>query len=116
MTVRIRGRRIAELGMLDNIVIKGRMTQGKIFIPGAELNLDDVIGDAHISEGILHGANLEAQMGNSGGRNGKMTLGLNKDLAPFQLKIECQRRLVPVAAGFRPRCSRSGFSKRTCPH
>ena len=88
LTVRIRGHRIAELGMLDNIVIKGRMTQGKIFIPGAELNLDDVIGDALISEGILHGANLEAQMGNSGGRNGKMTLGLNKDLAPFQLKID----------------------------
>jgi hypothetical protein len=87
MTVRIRGHRIAELGMLDNIVIKGRMTQGKIFIPGVELNLDDVIGDAHISEGILHGENLEAQMGNSGGRDGKMTLGLNEDLAPFQLKI-----------------------------
>jgi hypothetical protein len=63
------------------------MTQGKIFIPGAELNLDDVIGDALISGGILHGANLEATMGNSAGRNGKMTLGLNKDLAPFQLKI-----------------------------
>ena len=88
MTVRIRGRRIAELGMLDNIVIKGRMTQGKIFIPGAELNLDDVIGDALISGGILQGANLEATMGNSDGRNGKMTLGLNKDLAPFQLKID----------------------------
>jgi len=87
MTVRIRGRRIADLGMLDKIVIKGRMTQGKIFIPGAELNLDDVIGDALISEGILHGANLEATMGNSSGRNGKMTLGLNEDLAPFQLKI-----------------------------
>jgi hypothetical protein len=88
MTVRIRGRRIAELGLLDNIVIKGRMTKGKIFIPGAQLNLDDVIGDAHISEGILRGANLAAQMGNSGGRKGEMTLGLNKDLAPFQLKID----------------------------
>jgi hypothetical protein len=88
MTVRMRGRRIAELGMLDNIVIKGRMTQGKIFIPGAELDLEDVIGDALISNGILHGENLAAQMGNSRGRNGKMTLGLNEDLAPFQLKID----------------------------
>ncbi len=87
MTVRIQGRRIAELGMLDNIVIKGRMTQGKIFIPGAGLNLDHVIGDALISKGILYGENLEAMMGNSGGRNGKMALGLNQDLAPFQLRI-----------------------------
>ncbi len=87
ITVRVQGRRIAELGMLDNIVIKGRMVQGKIFIPGAELNLDHVIGDALISKGILYGENLEAMMGNSGGRNGKMTLGLNQDLAPFHLKI-----------------------------
>ena len=87
MSVRIRGRRIADLGMLDNIVIKGRMTEGKIFIPGAELHLDNVIGDALISGGILHGENLRATMGNSSGRNGKMTLGLNKDLAPFQLNI-----------------------------
>ena len=87
ITVRIRGSKIAELGMLNNIVIQGRMTEGKIFIPGAELNLEDVIGDALISEGILHGENLEAQMDNSGGRNGKMTLGLNKNLAPFHLSI-----------------------------
>jgi len=88
MTVRIRGRRIAELGMLDNIVIKGRLTKGKIFIPGAELNLDGVIGDALISEGVLHGENLAAMMGNSSGRNGKMILGLNKNLVPFNLKID----------------------------
>jgi hypothetical protein len=88
MTVHIQGRGITDLGKLENIVIKGRMTQGKIFIPGAELNLVDVVGDALISEGILHGENLEATMGNSSGRNGKMVLGLNEDLAPFHLKID----------------------------
>jgi len=46
MTVRIQGREISDLGKLNNIVIKGRMTQGKIFIPGAELDLVDVVGDA----------------------------------------------------------------------
>ncbi len=87
MTVRIRGHTIAELGMLDNIVIKGKMTKGKIFIPEVELNLEDVIGDAVISKGILLGENLEARMGNTQGHNGKMTLGLDKILSPFQLKI-----------------------------
>ena len=78
---------IAELGMLDNIVIKGQMTQGKIFIPGAELHLDGVIGDALISAGILHGENLEAKMGNTSGRDGNLTIGFNEDLAPFHLNI-----------------------------
>ena len=87
MTARIRGRNVAELGMLENIVIKGRMTQGNIFIPGVELNLDGVIGDALISEGILHGDNLEAQMGGSSGRDGKMKLGLQKNQTPFYLNI-----------------------------
>jgi hypothetical protein len=87
MTVRTQGHQMAELGMLDNIIIKGRMTQGNIFIPGAELYLDGVIGDALISAGILHGENLEAQMGSTSGRDGNMTLGFNKNLAPFHLNI-----------------------------
>ena len=87
MTVRIRGHNITELGMLDNIVIKGQMTQGKIFVPGAELHLDGVIGDALISAGILHGENLEARMGSTSGRDGNLTIGFNKDLAPFHLNI-----------------------------
>jgi len=87
MTVRTRGPKMAELGLLDNIVIKGQMTQGKIFIPGAELHLDGVIGDALISAGILHGENLEAQLGNTSGRDGNLTIGFNKDLAPFHINI-----------------------------
>ena len=87
MTVHSQSQTIAELGMLDNIVIKGQMTQGKIFIPGAELHLDEVIGDALISAGILHGENLEARMGNTSGRDGNLTIGFNEDLTPFHLNI-----------------------------
>ncbi|MGD8663281.1 MAG: AsmA-like C-terminal domain-containing protein [Desulfobacterales bacterium] len=88
ITVYSRGHNIAELGMMDNIVIKGQMKKGKIFIPGAELHLDGVIGDALISAGILHGENLEAQLGNTSGRDGNLTIGLNRDLAPFHLNID----------------------------
>ncbi len=88
MTVRIQGREISDLGRLENIVIKGRMTKGKIFIPGAELDLVDVVGDALISNGILNGESLAARMGSSIGSNGNMMLGLNRDIAPFHLKID----------------------------
>jgi hypothetical protein len=87
MTVEVRGHTMAELGLLDNIVIKGRMNKGKIFIPGVELDLEDVIGDTIISKGILKGENLQARTGNSRGLDGNMTLGLNENIAPFQLKI-----------------------------
>ena len=96
MTVRIQGRKISDLGRLNNIVIKGRMTQGKIFIPGAELDLVDVVGDVLISDGILNGENLAAKMGSSNGSNGSMMLGLNKNLAPFQLKIDIDADLAQL--------------------
>ena len=96
MTVRIKGRKISDLGRLNNIVIKGRMTQGNIFIPGAELDLVDVVGDALISDGILHGESLAAKMGSSIGSNGDMMLGLNKNIKPFHLKIDINADLAQL--------------------
>ena len=87
MTFQVQGRAMAELGNLENIVIKGKMTQGKIFIPGAELDLEDVIGDATISEGILLGENLQARLENTHGQEGRLRVALNGDIAPFELKI-----------------------------
>jgi hypothetical protein len=96
MTVQVRGQTIADLGNIDNIVIAGRMTQGKIFIPGTKLDLEDVFGDAVISQGILRGDKLKARFGNSHVRNGSLALGLNDDLEPFQLKIGIDADLSQV--------------------
>jgi hypothetical protein len=87
MTVQVRGRTIADLGNIDNIVIAGRMTQGKIFIPGAKLDLEDVSGDARIARGILHGDKLRARFGNSRAQSGSIALGLNGNLEPFHLNL-----------------------------
>ena len=101
ITVRSRGQTFAELGLLDNIVIRGRMTQGHIFIPEIELDLVDVVGDATIAGGILIGDNLEARMGKTRGKNGKMKLGLDEIAVPFQLNIAIDAdlsQLPPVLA------------------
>jgi hypothetical protein len=87
MSFETRGHSMAEMGKLKNIVIKGKMTEGKIFIPGAELNLVNVFGDALISNGILNGDNLEARMGKTRGQKGTLRLGLNDAIAPLKLKI-----------------------------
>ena len=97
MTVRIRGRKLQDFELLENIVIQGRMTQGKIFIPGAELNLEDVYGDAVISNGILKGEKLRARFGKSYGQEGSIVLGLNSDPAPFHLNIGVNADLSQLA-------------------
>lgn len=93
MTVQVRGQTIADFGKMDNIIIRGRMTRGEIFIPGVELDLEDVFGDAVIAGGILRGENLRARFGNSHGKDGTIALGLNKKLAPFHLDIGVQADL-----------------------
>jgi hypothetical protein len=87
MTVRVRGQTIADFGNMDNLVIEGRMTQGKLFIPGAKLDLVDVFGDAKIAGGVLHGEKLKARFGASHGQGGTITLGFNSNLEPFHLNI-----------------------------
>jgi len=87
MTVKLRGRTVRDFAQADNLVIQGRMTEGKIFIPGADLDLEDVFGDADISNGILKGNKLQARFGKSYGRDGSIALGLNQHLAPFHLNI-----------------------------
>jgi len=96
ISVQTQGYSVAELGLMDNIVIKGRMSGGKIFIPGVELDLEDVNGDVIISEGILNGTNLQSKMGKTHGQNGTLRLGLNDDIAPLQLKIGIEADLAQL--------------------
>ncbi len=99
MTVQIRGQTIADFAEMDNIVIKGRMARGKLFIPGAELDLEDVFGDVVIDKGILRGDKLNARLGNTHGRDGIIVLGLNHDLDPFHLNLGVKAdlsQLLPV--------------------
>lgn len=91
-----------DLGRLENITIKGNMSEGKIFVPGIGLDLDEVRGEVVISEGMLQGKNLEARLGNSQGGEGTLKLGLlglRKGTVPFHLDILLDadlRQLPPI--------------------
>jgi len=87
VTVKAQGPSFAKLGNLENILIEGSMTGGKIFVPDVALDLVDAKGDAVISRGILNGKNLEARLGNSWGRGGRLKLGLEGDDKTFHLDI-----------------------------
>jgi len=76
------GKTISELGKADNLVIKGQMVDGEIFIPKADFYLKQVYGSAFISNDILSGDKLSAQLGNSHGTEGKLKLGFKGKDAP----------------------------------
>ena len=86
ITLNVAGPNWAHLAEFENYVIKGNMVGGNIFISQGQLNLEDVKGDATIANGILQGENIEARMGNSFGREGKIAIALTEDTAPFHIE------------------------------
>ena len=90
------GKSLDELGELGNIIIKGRMVNGKIFIPKVDLNLSDVAGDVTISKGILYGETLKARMETSKCLEGRLKLGLEGKDAPFHLDLTLSADLAQL--------------------
>ena len=98
MTLKTHGPTLADLARGDNYVIEGNMVGGNIFVPIGQLNLVDVTGDAKIVNGILEGVNIEARMGNSSAKNGKLTIPLTEDTAPFHIECHIQADLSELPA------------------
>jgi hypothetical protein len=91
------GDSFADLRELKNIVIKGSMADGQIFVPGADLDLQGVKGEVTISNGILEARNLQARHGESFGRHGTLKLGLQEENAPLHLDIMMQADLAQLS-------------------
>ncbi|MEJ2220766.1 MAG: AsmA-like C-terminal domain-containing protein [Desulfobacterales bacterium] len=86
ISLNVAGSNLAHMAEFENFVIRGNLAGGNIFIPDGQLNLEDVKGDATIANGILKGENVEARMGNSFGRQGKVAIALTEDTAPFHIE------------------------------
>ncbi|MGQ9570527.1 MAG: hypothetical protein ACUVUQ_06750, partial [Thermodesulfovibrionales bacterium] len=85
ITFYTRGGSIDDLGRTENIIIKGRMLQGNIFIPGPDLAFKSVEGDCIISSGILNVSQLSVQLKNALLRRGFLRIGLKGEDAAFHL-------------------------------
>ncbi|MGD8949332.1 MAG: AsmA-like C-terminal domain-containing protein [Desulfobacterales bacterium] len=96
ITLTAQGQALSDLGDMDTLVIRGQMRDGDIAIPGVQLDLTDTAGDVVISRGILEGENLRARLGNSNAENGKLTVGLVGDEAPFHLEIDVRADLAQL--------------------
>ena len=92
------GNSMADLGAIENILIKAGLRDGRITIAGPALELEQVSGEAVISKGILKGEGLEGRLGKSRGEKGTLILGLEGDDAPFELDVPVQADLAEVAS------------------
>ena len=95
------GSSLSDLGNLENILIKGRIREGNIYVPEVDLDLKEVKGETVISKGVLEGTNLEAKFGNTSGREGIVKLGLEADDAPFYLDAKLQVDLAQLPSVLR---------------
>lgn len=93
-----RGEDLSELGDMNNILIKGRLQDGKVSIPKIDLDLTEVFGDVVVSRGVLQGTGLSARLDESAGRDGSLKIGLTKKNDLFQLDLMLRADLADTKA------------------
>ena len=90
------GNSLADLGSLKNMTLDGGILDGKIFVPGVALDLEGVEGNVTISNGVLHGQDLKAQLETSQCLDGSLKLGLKGKDAIFNLDITVDADLAQL--------------------
>lgn len=88
------GKTFDDLGNMENLVIKGTIRKGNIFIPGPDFALEDVAGDVVVEQGIVEGTNIGAKLEDGYGEEGRISIGLKGEDAPLHVETE-----IMAAAG-----------------
>lgn len=95
----VEGPSLESLSIFRHMEIHGRLTDGGIFAPGADMDLTAVNGTVHVKDGVLEGTRLDARYGNTIGSDGLLRLGLDSPRVPVELDLKIQadlERLPPV--------------------
>ena len=109
------GASFAELWRPNSIAATATLRDGKLFLPGPDLALEDVSGSIVVSGGMLEAKSVSATLGTIRGGDGTLRLGLEGPHAPFHLELtvrtdaaELQALLLRVvqADDFRKQLSR----------
>jgi len=75
-------------------VIRATMEKGQLFIPGPDLDLEDVSGKVAIADMVLTGNDLSGKTDGATGHNGILTLGLREEDSLFHLDIHMKADLA----------------------
>lgn len=96
ITFHTQGGSLDDLGKTENIVIKGRMLGGEIFIPGPDLAFKAVKGECVISKGILEGSQIHARLENAQLSEGGLRVGLKGEDVPLHLETLAKVNLAEL--------------------
>ncbi|HUI25501.1 MAG TPA: AsmA-like C-terminal domain-containing protein [Candidatus Kryptonia bacterium] len=86
VTVQSDGASLADVGDATALVIRGRLLDGEVHVPGVALDLRDVTGDAAMVGGVLSGDHIAARLGNSHASDGSLQIGLAGE--SHELRVE----------------------------
>jgi hypothetical protein len=85
-----------DLQKAQNLLVRGNLEAGEVFIEKINLMVNEAKGDVLIAHGILEAKNLQGRAGASTGRNGSLTVPLTKGNGPFHLDIEIDADLAQL--------------------
>jgi hypothetical protein len=93
----VKGESLDDLAVFESMLIQANVKEGEIALPDLGLNLQGVKGDVAISGGSLEGKNLQAKLGNTTGKEGRLKLGLiQQETTPFHLDIKLNADILDV--------------------
>lgn len=106
VTFQTKGRSPGDLGKIENLFIRGNITEGKAFISeamvglkGLSFDLEEIKGEVMLSRGILEAKNLEARWGDKVKvKEGLLRWGLEGGNGPFHLEAMSEVDLAPIPA------------------
>ncbi len=98
VTARLSAPTWPALADMDRLRVEGRLTEGRIVVPGNLFDLEQVRGRVVIENGRLAATGVEARQGNTVARHGGLTLGLYDGSRAFSLDalIEADAGDIPV--------------------
>ena len=98
ITVRSEAPSLGSLGGDQALRIHGRLVDGRIHVPGVDLDLDHVTGEAAVAGGVLVGEQASAQLGKSAASGGRLRVGLGGSTPELHVDTQVQADAAEMAA------------------
>ena len=97
ISIQTSGDSFTDLVSRRNLVVVGSLRDGRLFIPGADLEFRNVSGSVRMAAGTLEGREISANLGTARAWNGVLRLGLDgKPTAPFHLDLSLHTRAAEL--------------------
>jgi hypothetical protein len=98
ITVSSQAPSLGALGGDQALRIQGRLVGGRVHVPGVDLDLEKVTGDATVAAGVLAGEQISAQLGHSQATDGRLRVGLSGNTPELHVNTQVQADAAELAA------------------